>query len=206
MGVKCFFIEPTERCEERLRRYARGDDKCLGRYSFHNAETFLRVVDRSVTPGNDAWPALSDAEIPHDDSRWPVQCDGCSYVFTESDHWTIQRQQIYVDKATGLEHRLSDQTPGMMWDAFWMHRSRTGPDSRYLCVVCPNGRTWEIDSRCSNCALPDDNEHRCWIRHGEPPNLIVDKNGKTCAAGAGSIQAGDYHGFLGQGTQPGWFT
>ena len=63
----------------------------------------------------------------------------------------------------------------------------------------PNGREWDIDSRCSNCTLPDDRIHRCWVRHGEPPNIHVDKNGHTCSAGAGSILAGDYHGFLHNG-------
>ncbi len=38
--------------------------------------------------------------------------------------------------------------------------------------------------------------HKCWIRHGTPPDLTVDKNGVTCNAGAGSILVGDYHGFL----------
>jgi hypothetical protein len=47
--------------------------------------------------------------------------------------------------------------------------------------------------------MPDDGEHRCWVRHGEPPRITVDKNGPTCQAGAGSILAGDYHGFLRDG-------
>jgi len=40
--------------------------------------------------------------------------------------------------------------------------------------------------------------HRCWVRHGRPEDgtLHVDKNGVTCAAGAGSIVAGNFHGFL----------
>jgi hypothetical protein len=53
--------------------------------------------------------------------------------------------------------------------------------------------------QASNCTLPGDKKHHCWIRHGEVPNLTVDKAGVTCAAGAGSIQAGDYHGFLRNG-------
>jgi hypothetical protein len=68
-----------------------------------------------------------------------------------------------------------------------------------LTVVCPNGGTWDIDSRASNCTMPYDYAHRCWIRHGEPPALTVDKAGVTCQAGAGSIQCGDYHGFLQNG-------
>jgi hypothetical protein len=67
-----------------------------------------------------------------------------------------------------------------------------------LCVRTPGG-VWRIDTRASNCGLPYDYEHRCWVRHGEPPNVHVDKNGLTCNAGAGSIQCGDYHGFLHNG-------
>ena len=72
-------------------------------------------------------------------------------------------------------------------------------DGPQLVVILPNRQPWNIDSRASNCTMPYDYEHRCWVRHGEPPNVTVDKNGLTCAAGAGSIQSGDYHGFLQNG-------
>lgn len=76
-----------------------------------------------------------------------------------------------------------------------------GPDGRALAVILPNGHAWHIDSRASNCTLPADCAHRCWVRSGRPEDgsLHVDKNGPTCAAGAGSIQSGDYHGFLHHG-------
>jgi hypothetical protein len=85
-----------------------------------------------------------------------------------------------------------------------MSDSDKGPDGRCLVVVCPNGCEWMIDGPASNCTMPQDrgpfsSSHRCWVRHGEPPNITVDKAGRTCAAGAGSIQAGDYHGFLRDG-------
>lgn len=72
---------------------------------------------------------------------------------------------------------------------------RTG---RHLWVQTPGG-SWCIDSRASNCTLPYDYEHRCWVRHGDPPVVTVDKHGLTCSAGAGSIQCGSYHGFLQNG-------
>jgi hypothetical protein len=37
------------------------------------------------------------------------------------------------------------------------------------------------------------------VRHGEPPQITVDKRGLTCHAGAGSIALGSYHGFLHNG-------
>jgi hypothetical protein len=68
-----------------------------------------------------------------------------------------------------------------------------------LMLVLPNGNHWNIDSRASNCGNIQDRQHRCWCRHGEVPNITVDKNGLTCNAGAGSIQSGNYHGFLKNG-------
>lgn len=95
--------------------------------------------------------------------------------------------------------------PGSMW---WSDHS--GPDGhrcmdwdncdgRHLHVMLPNGHYWDVDSRANNCTLPDDRTHRCWIRDGEPPHVTAGKAGHTCTAGAGSIQAGDYHGFLQNG-------
>jgi hypothetical protein len=75
-------------------------------------------------------------------------------------------------------------------------------DGKHLHAVCPNGATWVIDQRASNCGRPDDNAHRCWVRHGDPEKgepVHVDKQGDTCTGGAGSIVAGDYHGFLHNG-------
>ncbi len=75
--------------------------------------------------------------------------------------------------------------------------------AEHLHAICPNGQHWDVDSRASNCTLPDDKQHHCWVRHGDPrqpTTLHVDKAGLTCAAGAGSIQAGNYHGFLHNGS------
>ena len=73
-----------------------------------------------------------------------------------------------------------------------------GLDGQSVVVRTPGG-FWNIDSRASNCGRSEDDTHRCWIRHGEIPNITVDKNGDTCNAGAGSISIGGYHGFLRDG-------
>lgn len=78
----------------------------------------------------------------------------------------------------------------------------TNCDGRHLQVQLPNGIAWDVDGRANNCGLPDDTTHRCWVRVGDPEHpetLHVSKDGETCAAGAGSIAAGDYHGFLSRG-------
>lgn len=94
--------------------------------------------------------------------------------------------------------------PGGVWEGLDLEGKPlepTGPDGRQLWVVLPNGHVWCIDGRASNCTMPDDDEHRCWVRHGSPEDgtLTVDKAGHTCKAGAGSILAGNYHGFLEDG-------
>lgn len=118
-----------------------------------------------------------------------------------------RRSPIYRRSDTGEELALNDAPVGAMWYADWYlsedgerkhHLIQPGPDGHVLVVRTPGG-DWCVDSRASNCTMPDDDEHHCWVRHGEPPNITVDKNGHTCRAGAGSIAVGDYHGFLRDG-------
>lgn len=91
-------------------------------------------------------------------------------------------------------------------DMFWIGFAYSGhcfthepPCEHHLHVVLPNGHWWDIDGRAANCTLPQDKTHRCWVRHGTPPHITVDKNGPTCSAGAGSILSDGYHGFLREG-------
>lgn len=124
-----------------------------------------------------------------------------------------------------LEVTLRDAPAGAMYFADWYQdvAEWIGPDGRALIVVLPpDGHPWHIDGRASNCDSPcascgqpyhahnqaaadrafkcdryrDARPHKCWVRHGEPPNVTVDKQGITCGAGAGSIQTKRYHGFL----------
>ncbi|MGH8260470.1 MAG: hypothetical protein ACREUG_12360, partial [Steroidobacteraceae bacterium] len=172
-----------------------------GPMTYHNTQTFLDIIERKFDESKHAWPIAPPSGVAHEDPRWPAKCEGCDYRFTDQDRWQDFTRQIYIDRATGREYTLDEHVPGMMWDASWMHENWKGPDGRCLVVVRPNGREWMIDSQASNCTMKQDvgpfaSTHRCWVRHGEPPNITVDKAGRTCAAGAGSIQAGDYHGFL----------
>lgn len=87
-----------------------------------------------------------------------------------------------------------------MWNAWWMPENWRGPDGIALMVRLPNGHDWHVDGEASNCTRKGE-PHACWVRHGDPrtATVHVDKDGDTCAAGAGSILAGDYHGFLQHG-------
>lgn len=78
-------------------------------------------------------------------------------------------------------------------------------DGRHLMVMLPDKprpHRWSPDWRASNCGSPSDREHRCWVRHGDPAKgeaLHVDKAGRTCNAGAGSIGFQGWHGFVDRG-------
>lgn len=216
MSVKCFMVTETDRFRASLRRYVYSSNgKCPGPSTYHNADGPEVGVIARERNSDGYWTRgqiEKDNTPPRDDPRWPKKCDSCEYAFTDADEFQLFTDHIYVDEA-GKEHSLRSPTPGMMWDATWAPACWKGPDGMSLNVVCPNGHQWCVDSQCSNCTAKDDVgpygvAHRCWTRTGTPPLIQVGKQfGKTCAAGGGSIQAGDYHGFLGiQGAQPGYFT
>lgn len=194
---KVFLITLTDRSRLSLRRFAKGTCPLSpGQYSYHDASVPIGEGPRDTVCGD---------SHPHNDPRWPTHC-GCGRPFYEDDEWQLFARHIYVRSDTGEETTLRDAPIGAVWDATWMAESRTypnffiGEDGRCLTVKTPGG-DWIIDSRASNCTMPEDNTHKCWIRHGKPEDgtLHVDKNGHTCAAGAGSIMCGNYHGFLHNG-------
>jgi hypothetical protein len=190
-GIRCFLLQPIEgRARIWLRRYG---GACKGPYPYHNA----KVLIAANGPGR-ASSAPTQEELA--DPRWPTKCEHCDHVFGAGEERQVFSRCLYRRSDTGEETTIEDAPVGAMWDATWLHDSPQycGPDGRCLVVKTPGGE-WMIDSRARNCTLPDDTSHKCWIRHGEPPDLTVDKNGKTCDAGAGSIQCGSYHGFLRNG-------
>ena len=134
--------------------------------------------------------------------KWPKVCACCGIPFTDKAYRQVHYHRRY-NTASGVPE------PGDCFYAPWYHDPE---DKRLYCpwdncndprghlmVILPNGREWDTDSRASNCTMKDDKQHRCWVKHGDPPDLHVDKAGHTCQAGAGSIMSGDYHGFLHNG-------
>ena len=84
--------------------------------------------------------------------------------------------------------RVGKVPPGAVWDISKFGNYRKGSDGRSLVVMTPYGY-WFMDGKCLTCTRKDDNNHRCWVRHGSPENrtLCIDKKGDTCEAGAGSV-------------------
>lgn len=202
--IKCFLLEPTGRVHVYLRRYAslKNRDECPGGNGhYHNASVFIGEEPEEhneegyITNGTKPMPS-------HDDPRWPVQCEYCGYAFQESNEWQRNTETIYQRTDTGEEMTIRDAPAGAMWYAWW-HDHWCTPQGKHALVVKTPGGEWIVDSQASNCSMKEDfkqEKHHCWILHGEPPNVTADKQGgPTCAAGAGSIQCGSYHGFLRSG-------
>lgn len=164
-----------------------------------------RVLDEDTTELPDLWsPDASDwdgacircgEEIP-----WGAMRDCCGDQDCDEIVPVVSRS---AGRTTIWDTPSGQLEPG---DMYWGEQH--GPygcyhwdncDGRHLHVLLPNNFPWDIDSRASNCNLPDDRQHRCWVREGEPPNITVGKAGLTCSAGAGSIASGTYHGFLRNG-------
>lgn len=195
-AVRVFFCEPSGRTRRSLRRYADGPCPGMAGYpnghTYHNAQTFLDVVPA------DERSAIGD-NWPHDDARWPAFCEGCGRPFERADSWQLFQRTLYVRAGEAQEFSLADAPIGAVWDADWLHDTPwCGHDGRSLICKVPGGAEWMIDGQATNCTLPNDDEHKCWVRHGRPEDgtLHVDKNGKTCSAGAGSIATHNWHGFL----------
>ena len=150
------------------------DGKC-NTGSYHNAIKFVMDMKACVEFG------------PHrkkisDYSEWPIRYSDCQEIVPETANKQVFSERLYNTQSGKPE-------PGDLYFTTWLPENyywdnHKGP---MLMAVCPSGDEWNIDSRASNCGLPDDRLHRCWVRHGEPPLLTVDKNGLTCNAGAGSI-------------------
>lgn len=202
MSIQTFWLEPVAQARLSLRRFVYSSDaKCSGPWGYHNAEVVIGDIEEPLRPAEDRYERLAPPASEYvGDGRWPTQCS-CGYVFTDADHWQVNRERLYVGAPDGQLHTLHSAPIGAMWDAWWMGEHWRGADGIALVVRCPGGADWAVDGRANNCTLPHDNIHKCWIRHGDPrlATLTVDKNGVTCQAGAGSIQTSNWHGFLRNG-------
>lgn len=198
----CFLVEETEREFVWLRRYRNSSSAtCSGNYGYCNAMAYFAM-----------WDARLDAEgrrhpqpmVDHKNPRWPKTCEYCGYEFTADDQWQMFGDTI-MRANDGREWPMRMLPTGAMWYPSWMQDPERsihspGPDGKVLQVICPDGTPWVIDSRANNCDRKDDDEHKCWVRHGVPPNVSVGKDGNTCGAGAGSILTHNYHGYLRNGS------
>jgi hypothetical protein len=198
--VKVFFCEETSQVVRNLRRYETGECSGPGR-SYHNAHS--ETVELSEQPPRSYITVGADDARYAGDPRWPVKCDHCEHRFTDEASSQVWQERILRRTDTGEEFGSRSVPVGGVIECWWLadRPVYAGPDGRCLQVKLPDGHDWIIDSRANNCTMPDDDVHKCWVRHGRPEDgtLHVDKQGHTCAAGAGSIATGSFHGFLHHG-------
>lgn len=176
---------------------------CHEPWSYHNAMTYLGSSDILVDNklGGEAW------DYAESDPRWPTHCEHCGEPVPAPDAGLKLNYQIFRTSRFNTASRKPESG-----DMYYVHHDGDcyywdNCDGNHLEVILPNGWTWDVQSRASNCTRREDKTHRCWVMHGDPETGIVhvDKSGDTCAAGAGSIIAPKYgnnpawHGFLDQG-------
>lgn len=188
----------------------------------HNAQIWIAdsstIADWEMAGSADQYPRASfptkcdhcDAVVPPEPARIPCDCGtpNCTRAPSGAPQYQVHRRRLY-EPSSG-DRRVRDEFEGgdMYWGD-WYGCSENGPcpagwtncSGKHLMIELPNGRIWDVGSRASNCTLPEDTEHRCWVLEGDPERdrITVSKSGKTCSAGGGSIQAGDYHGVLTSG-------
>lgn len=140
-------------------------------------------------PGRASHVRMDGSELQAGDAWW------------EANEHREGRRLVYAGRdADGQIVQRSCEGPCLNWDDCDDPRG-------HLMVVMPHGWFWSPFGRASNCTMPDDRRHRCWVLHEPSPGLFhVDKAGVTCGAGAGSIvvpasekRPGGWHGFLHNG-------
>lgn len=206
--IRCFLVNQTGEGYESI--VITEDGKCVGDFNYHRSEV---VITRYYLDESGKYP---DVWATHDERRAAVipYCTRCgNHEFSEQslDKVSGSKGRVWERADTGERaDNLNDFGPGAMWEVTWYKNSETGLfwhpgfenkqfDHAPLCVRTPGG-DWVIDSRCNNCSLPDDLDHKCWPRAGSAPKITVSKTlGPTCSTGGGSVITGNYHGFLRDG-------
>ena len=204
MEAETFMLEETGRVNRYLRRFTYGQEaECSGQPEEGMGHDAWELMDQVEDPFHGLDPeekreAAEDAaenenrELlqrgvrgdlwPHDDERWPEECELCGTPFGPDDEWMIYQRDLWTPVDPELreemgELELADAPPGAMWDAYWLpHESEK--DGRCLVVQTPDGWEWVIDGPATNGGG--------WERKGKPPGITVSP----------SIGTPGYHGFL----------
>lgn len=218
-----FWTEDTGEEFRRLRRYAKAD---AADGHTHAAES-VDLGRFPQIRNDDGYRSMADPAEYSGHPSWPLACGepGCSYVFGDDDVWQVQGAPIYR-ALDGREWKMRELPVGAMYDAWWLPGPWKGADGIGLVCIVPEHHDWHVDAQASNCTRkcpwwdedaqarhpehtaqhnascdPQYRNHKCWVRSGDPKagTVHVDKDGETCAAGAGSILTPEWHGFLRHG-------
>lgn len=199
-------VEPCDQCPEGhpTRIHQNDCPNCCGggKPGYHNAHRLLR----DALTGEDV--SFGKAE-DFPDAEWPTVCENCGAVAPVRG---APRPAVLGGRGPDVGHQVSvsrlydtpsgEVEPGDVYE-YRMHEPGECHywdkcDGVHLLAMTPNGESWDISSRASNCTMREDRQHRCWVVTGsaEAGTLTVGKGGLTCSAGGGSIQVTGWHGFL----------
>lgn len=165
-------------------------------YGYHNS--FIPIEDGLV----DSDGVIRDGVRPELKEKYkndfPIRCE-CGYRFKDDDQRQIFSEAQYEDEQGNIwTTRVSTDTTfllgkdaapvGAMWSASWLEDmpQYTGPDGLSLHLRTPYG-DWLIDRRSESCTRKEKKGdiHKCWIRHGTPPNITITRN--DCNPGENSV-------------------
>lgn len=217
--IPVFWMEPSGFVQVRLRTFRFSSDaRCAARPEWGCDAEVLILSEAPESEWREEYALEEDSRrhsrtlaerIADEDPRWPSRCDRCGADFPPDATRQVWADRLYTGAPDGALHSERSLPVGALRHLEWMEGvpEFCGPDGIALQCITPGGE-WIVDSEASNCTRKGDPSHKCWIRHGDPRDpqglktgvkLHVDKNGDTCAAGAGSIACGSYHGFLHNG-------
>lgn len=200
-NIKCLFFNPTTQVKRYFRRYEEGS--CPGKYGYHNAHKFRDEIEVPVSSdGMEDHPDMLN-DLPESKFKkfFPFKCDYCEFLFTAQGSFQFRTERQYRNEETGQSVSLHELPVGGMYFAPW-YDDWVKPQLEHVLIVRTPGGLWTVDSQSRNCTMKEDvgqKDHHCWIIEGTLPNISVTKNGRSCQAGGGSIQCGNYHGFLRNG-------
>ena len=225
--TQCIFLQPNGHAAIFLRRYASGSKCEASGMGYHNALARIGTEaaddDRSISDddhprddarwpmrcacgyafqASDAWQRMVHLLYARSDGGEPVTLREAPVGAMWFAPWMSN-----IPEYTGPDGRtLTVRLPG---GHDWIVDSRANncdspcahcgkpyhAHAGGLCRALEAGEVYDRERHYYRDARP----HKCWVRHGEPPNVHVDKNGVTCNAGAGSIAYPGFHGFLHNG-------
>lgn len=166
MGIPLVIATETGRYQRMLRRFVWSTDqseRCSAPGGYHGAYVIVGEVIESerIKASGDAWP--------HDDSRWPTQCE-CGYVFVETDNWQLNDNRIFrLPNGTEFVSWGSFGTcapPGTMIRAYWYDEFSQHPQKvESWCIALPDGGEWITSQRAKGGGY--------WTVTGTAPNLTA---------------------------------
>lgn len=226
--IPCIFLTPNGKAAVSLRRYASGTKCPTSGLGYHNVAVNIGTEDappegRSHAdddhPRDDArWPARCSCGYefgPHDAWQRNVhllykRSDGGEPVTLRDapvgSMWFATWFRGSPEYTGPDGETLTVRLPG---GHDWIVDSRAS-NCDSPCALCGKPYHAHLHGQCRELEpgetfdrerhyYRDARPHRCWVRHGVPPDIHVDKNGVTCGAGGGSIAYPGFHGFLHNG-------